>query len=178
MSDEQDILAQINATASQPAGQPAPAGSPAPAGHPGAGSFWDQGAGPGAALGGPVNTGQQAAAAGSDMLAAAKAGHFAVEPEYAKRLIKGLNDELNKLNGMSRQLDMLNQGTKIGTTPAALKVAPFYLEQVATTGPHAFVRNHYLGIQALTDMVQAIQVAMGNYRTTDDGTAGHFKHLG
>lgn len=126
-----------------------------------------------AATGAP--TAQNVATFGADMLASAKAGHFAVEPEYAQQLIKGLNDELDKLRELSVPIEQLRYGIKLGETPAAVKVAPFYLEQVATTGPHAFIRNHELGMQALQNMVQAIQVAMGNYRATDDGTADHFK---
>lgn len=172
MGDNQDILGKINADASTPSSTPQPAPAAAPAESGWARAF-DGAAPPSTLAPGQVQNAQQVATAGSQMLNAAKSGQFTVEPGYAQQLIKTLGDEVDRLRGLRSDIQLIQQTAKLGETPAAQKVAPFYTEQVADGGPHSFVPKHEMVIAGLVNMADAIQIAMNNYRATDDGSASH-----
>lgn len=124
----------------------------------------------------PGTSGQAAASIGAHYLAAARSGTFAIDPQVGENYLRAINKVIDSKSGLQADLRQIQNRTRLGDTPHAAEFADWN-EKVTATGPFAFVPVHEQSIQAWTNMVQALQIAMDNYRKTDDGSAGTLKSI-
>jgi hypothetical protein len=144
----QDAIDKINQLASQPANPQA-----------------DGGLAEGAAA---MVNGSQA------MLAQATSGALKFDPHTGQALINNLNQQIETLQGLGESIRWISRETKLGMTPGGQVMSRFN-QEVATSGPKAFVPAHDEFVRTLFTAVQAIQIAMDNYANTDEGNAGDLK---
>jgi hypothetical protein len=158
---EREIQATEGQASAPPAAAPSGGGAPGDA----------------AAVAKSVQQGAQAAStSGATALGWAKAGQLSIDPDEGQALVNTLNTEINNLRGLEQLTTQMSQETKLGETPNAAKFAQFNMD-VAKTGPHALLPNHQLMIEGLVQMSQAVQVAMENYRNTEQSNASKMKGI-
>jgi hypothetical protein len=117
---------------------------------------------------------QVANAIGAQALSAANAGQLRVNLDEGQNLLNAFNNEINNLRGLDVYVRQIGSTTKLGQTPHAAAFVQFN-EDVAVTGPHAFAPNHDLTIHALVQLAQATQIAMDNYRRTEQDNHHRFR---
>jgi hypothetical protein len=108
------------------------------------------------------------------MLAQATSGALKFDPESGEALIAVLNNQIETLHELGENLGQISQQVKLGMTPGGQAMSKFN-QEVAASGPKAFVPAHHQFVQTLVTAVQAIQIAMDNYAKTDEGNAGDLK---
>jgi hypothetical protein len=121
-----------------------------------------------------AKSGRAAASLGAHWLAAAREGSFSIKPDVGEAYLRGLNRVIANFEGMAPDIARIQTRTQLGETPHAAAFADWNM-QVAATGPYAFVPAYNQTLQALTDLAQALQIALDNYRKADDHAAGTFR---
>jgi hypothetical protein len=113
---------------------------------------------------------------GQAALTLANDGRVAIDPAEGQALLNTLKRELTNLQGLQAHSRQIALETKLGQTPNASKFAQFNME-VAQTGQHALLPNHFVLMQSLERMAQAVQTAMDNYNNTELENADMMKGL-
>ncbi|WP_246018570.1 hypothetical protein [Saccharothrix australiensis] len=107
---------------------------------------------------------------------AAESGSFAISKSGAEAYIKAIDDAEFELNTIDVQLNMLQQPTKLGTSPDAQAMSSYNLESAngggGTTGVVPAIKQLRA---ALVDARAALQKAVDNYREVDDAAANGLK---
>jgi hypothetical protein len=96
-------------------------------------------------------------------------GGFEVSAEGGQALIGAIERFQSWSTDATRELDMLRQQPRLGSSNGATVMAPFTV-QVATDGEGFITQLHAL-TQSLDKAKEGIQKAMDNYRATDEANA-------
>lgn len=108
------------------------------------------------------------------MLAQARSGALKFSPEAGGALINALSAQIETLHELGENIRRISRDVKLGMTPGGQVMSKFN-QDVAVSGPKAFVPAHQQFVQTLETAVQAIQIAMDNYAKTDEDNATNFK---
>jgi fermentation-respiration switch protein FrsA (DUF1100 family) len=112
-------------------------------------------------------------ASGGSFAAIAAAGGFAISPRAGKTMTDAIDDALDRLNEVGRQLDWIRRGTPLGDSPAGRRMAQHNLSVAVgyASGEQAVDSLR----AALTEHRAAIEQAVRSYRERDHGNAGSFR---
>ncbi|ATE58051.1 hypothetical protein CNX65_07970 [Actinosynnema pretiosum] len=98
----------------------------------------------------------------------AASGGFAITESGADAYIQAINNALDSLGSMMFNVQILNQETKLGTSPDAIAMSRYNLENVqggpGTIGLLPAIQEL---IKALTEAREAMEQAKQNYQSVD-----------
>jgi len=104
---------------------------------------------------------------------AAESGSFAISRSGAEAYLKAIEDAEYEINSVDSKLYLLQQETKLGTSPDAQAMSRYNLESAngggGTTGIVPAIKQLKA---ALLEAKAALQKAIENYREVDDAAAG------
>ncbi|MFI9006996.1 hypothetical protein ACIGNX_07170 [Actinosynnema sp. NPDC053489] len=107
---------------------------------------------------------------------AAESGSFAISESGAQEYLKAIDNALQDLRKMDRQIGRLGQETKLGTSPDGTAMARYNQESVeggaGTTGIVPAIEQLR---SALTEAREALQKAIENYREVDSSNASTYQ---
>jgi hypothetical protein len=107
---------------------------------------------------------------------AAESGSFAISQEGAEAYLKAIDNALQDLRKMDRDIVRLQQETKLGTSPDGTAMARYNQESVGggagTTGIVPAIEQLR---SALQEAREALQKAIENYREVDSSNASTYQ---
>ncbi|MEU7530868.1 hypothetical protein AB0A74_34410 [Saccharothrix sp. NPDC042600] len=107
---------------------------------------------------------------------AAESGSFAISQAGAEAYLKAIGDAEYDLNTLDQNLNLLQQETKLGTSPDAQAMTRYNMESATggggTTGIVPAIKQLR---EALVDAKAAVQKAVENYRQVDDAASSGLK---
>lgn len=107
---------------------------------------------------------------------AAESGSFAISEDGAQAYLKAIDAAEKDLRKIDGDLQLLNQETKLGTSPDAVAMARYNQESAhggaGTTGVVPAVKQLR---SALNEARQALQKAIENYREVDSSNASTYQ---
>ncbi|MEU6150801.1 hypothetical protein ABZ816_12455 [Actinosynnema sp. NPDC047251] len=107
---------------------------------------------------------------------AAESGSFAIKQSGAEAYIKAIEEAEMEINGLNNTIYLLQQETKLGTSPDAQAMSRYNSESAngggGTTGIIPAINQLK---SALADAKAALRKAVENYREVDDAAANSLK---
>jgi hypothetical protein len=107
---------------------------------------------------------------------AAESGSFAISKDGAEAYVKAIERAELDLNDLDNKLFMLQQETKLGTSPDAQAMSRYNMESATGGGGTAGIVPAIEQLKvALADAKLAMQKAIENYGRVDDSAASGLK---
>lgn len=123
-----------------------------------------------ASLGQAINGAQQ-------FLATARSGGWAVNDVGGQAILKAVRHGMDEIANVKSRIFHVAQPMKLGTSPDALVMVEFN-KLVATGDARSFETNLDLFVEVLTQVEEAVQLAMRNYRNVEDDARQRIQRAG